>query len=222
MSGTTKAHGITLEALPAEIRNLIYTFAVVEDGPLVVWKERRLSGPVAARSGRRRVTHECRFHPQVPALAMTSKAAQHDALPIWYSANTFLLTYTADEAWLVRKSNIPSRCPISNVIIEFDCLLLSEQGGLHGRSLGEIYLKMGSMRQIAVAYGGAMTRMCTCVEEDIKGLIMERDPADRSLISFAVIFEITRLARLKEAYLDVGDEVCERCGKHKLEELASN
>ena len=65
-----------LLALPAEIRNRIFAFALIEDGPITA---KLVEGEA----------EEDRAHPAPPALARVSQQTRAEAIPIFYGNNTF-------------------------------------------------------------------------------------------------------------------------------------
>lgn len=84
----------TLFSLPSELRNQIFTLAVVESSPLL-----------AQVRGNFRTKHA---HPLPPTLARASRQARYETLPIFYGTNIFRFPESLVQYWLnILSARIP-------------------------------------------------------------------------------------------------------------------
>ena len=221
MSANIKTRGVTLEALPAEVRNLIYSFAIVEDEPLVVYRATRYRRRTSTGSGSR-IVHEYHYLPERPALAAINRGMRKEVLSIFYGANTFLFNYREDQVklvlpWSLYTQRIDAGLTrnldrITNIILEFDLIVeLSRTSFVMGTA--EIHFELGKFKHLKITYGGTMRELCACESGKSLRRFMYMAPGSKAVLGGAVAFEKHYLTGLRGHVLLTRDELCAKCAR---------
>ena len=124
---SSPSDGTGLLDLPAELRNLIYHFAVVNEKPIKIIQD-EWRGEAEA--------------PKQPALAMTCKQIRDEVLPVFYGANTFVYDPAGDivqSCQRVTESWIQACEPYVNFIRSVGVTAHLEQAGSYYESGEERY-----------------------------------------------------------------------------------
>ena len=221
MSANIEIRATTLESLPAEVRNLIYSFAVVEDEPLVVYRATRYRPCTTTGSGGR-IVHEYTYLHERPALAAVNRGMRRDVLSIFYSANTFLFNYNKDqsmlvEPWLYYTIRTDGRLwhslnQISSIILEFySTVELSRNSFLRGTA--ELRFELGTSNELKITFGGPLRELCTCGFGKFLPKSMHVASDLKSVLGPAAAFEKHHLTGWRGHILTTRDELCRTCAK---------
>ena len=163
----------TLLGLPAEIRNEIFKLALVSSTPLFASIRQRKRLP----------------YPLPPNLARVSRQARHEAIPIYFGANTFRFEQPHQagnwyELLSAHRGGPPQH--IRKIIIS-NCYCCSHLRQRYPSEM-DMLLSLDRTRLISIDYLGRVTRgSCTCkLEEQARKIIHQAEvPLNRALVWFA-------------------------------------
>ena len=103
MSSTNKtSRSCALLALPGELRNLIYAFAVVEDRPIIAYFVEKpvwcTDSDLTAYPDYHRLETKTTSYPHLPAIALACHQTYKEVAPVFYGQNTFISTIKSQVA----------------------------------------------------------------------------------------------------------------------------
>lgn len=102
----------TLLTLPPELRNRIWEFALIEDGPITVPATFIIRGPIKDQ-------YAVSYQLNTPGLLATNKQIRREALPIYYSGNIFATNSRVDTYTFLRRLSAEQRSMLTRLQVNF-------------------------------------------------------------------------------------------------------
>ncbi|KAK5735741.1 hypothetical protein LTR17_007913 [Elasticomyces elasticus] len=229
----------SLMGLPAELREMIWRFALVEDEPLVSYIGERVERPRYSEH-RARLVRQIILFPKTPVLACVSRDILWETMPIWYCDNVFAFCLDHETRgrgevgrWMqarqesvlffdLQQDRNHTIHNLSKVDLEFQMY----SSAAEGPSSAGIYIRSAvGVDKLSVSFSGVLARECTCSLTALMDRLSD-DPngmreMDGNMSEGWEQGTITAFVKRVEPYVGIwqrddredGDESCSTCEK---------
>ncbi|KAK4959959.1 hypothetical protein LTR10_002848 [Elasticomyces elasticus] len=204
--------------LPRELRDQIWTYALVEDHDLTATTAIRSLGGKQKRKGRK-IRHEFKSHPRLPALTDACKTLREESSIVFWSENIFRLR-VGDAKSGYALSHYRKDAAFSHVVLCFDIAYTVDGHNLvRSKQAAELEIKLKADGTASFALGSWLGKECVCqLIGDMEEYIHKKRKSLKhtGLLRLALDFD-PRLRWLYERktdwWADNWSEICDDCGK---------
>ncbi|KAK4950701.1 hypothetical protein LTR10_010694 [Elasticomyces elasticus] len=161
----------SLLGLPVELREMIWTYALVEDEPLISFIGERVERSQDPED-RAKLVRQTILFPETPALACVSKEIRWETMPIWYGENVFAfgLDHDGQDVGEARREPVllffdgqrdrnQTIHNLSKVDLEFQMYSSAAEGP---SSAGINIRSAVGVDKLSLSFTGVLARECTC------------------------------------------------------------
>ncbi|KAK4918000.1 hypothetical protein LTR49_014138 [Elasticomyces elasticus] len=204
--------------LPRELRDQIWTYALVEDHDLTATTAIRNLGGQPKRK-RRKIRHEFKSHPRLPALTDVCKEIREEATVVFWLENIFRLR-VGDAKSGYALSHYRKDAAFRHVVLCFDIAYTIYGNNLiRSKQVAELEVKLKGDGTVAFTPGSWLGKECCCqlireMEEYIHK--KRKSPKHTGLLCLALDFDPRSrwmYDRKTDRRADNWNEICDDCGK---------